>query len=535
MKKKKIRLLVSAAVVLILLFYSADMVRNWNELVGSTEETKDEKENVNLSWYVNYSWFEGTWGKNQVSKKITEETGVTIDFVVPKGDESEKLNSVIEADALPDLVTLGWWEPENYKMISEGYVYALNELADTYDVPFLEHAKEDTVKWYTKADGNIYGYPNYSCTYEEYLEGKVFSNQNFLVRKDIYEALGCPDMSTPEGFRDAVKRAAELFPEVDGKPLIPIGADEFTDNGNNSFDAYLQNFLAVPYEQDGKYYDRNTDAEYLRWLKVFRQLGEEGYLKDEIFVDKRSQLEEKIQAGRYFCLFYQSTDIEDQEKLIYQEAPERIYIAVEGPRNSRGEDPVLPVRGINGWTVTYISKNCKNPEKAIEFMTYMLSEEVQKTIYYGVEPAMYEEQEGMITVKEEVQKLLNTDRKAYDELYGADDTYWMLKDSITDTKWKDNQFSLIDDMQKWTRPYTAYTGQYDMNFEEDSESALLHSRLQNIWSETLPKLLLAKNEEAFDSIIDEYCRRRTENGYEEFCRKAEEIFRENKERLGIQE
>lgn len=36
-----------------------------------------------------------------MSEKITEVTGVNIDFVVPKGDESEKLNSLIESDSLP--------------------------------------------------------------------------------------------------------------------------------------------------------------------------------------------------------------------------------------------------------------------------------------------------------------------------------------------------------------------------------------------------------------------------------------------------
>lgn len=536
MRKKKITLLVSVTVVLVLVFYTADMVRNWNELTGNRKETEEKKETVSLSWYINYSWFDGTWGNNLVSEKITEDTGVNIDFVVPKGDESEKLNSLIESDSLPDLITLGWWEPENYKMISQGQVYALNKLAEKYDVVFFEQAKEDTVKWYTKADGNIYGYPNYSCTYEEYLnDSDIYSNQNFLVRKDIYQAIGSPDMTTPEGFSSAVKKAAELFPEVDGEPLIPIGADEFTDNGNNSFDAYLQNFLAVPYEKDGKYYDRNTDEEYLKWLKVFRQLGEEGYLKNEIFVDKRSQLEEKIRKGRYFCLFYQSTDIEDQEKLIYSENPERIYIAVEGPKNSRGDNPVLPVRGINGWTVTYISKNCENPEKAIQLMTYMLSEEGQKSIYYGVEGPMYEEKDGIIQVKEEVKELLNTDRKAYDEQYGADDTYWMLKDSITETKWKDNNFFCIDAMQQWTRPYLAYTGQYDMNFEEDTRSAAIYSRLQKIWSETLPRLLLAESDQEFDRILQEYQEIREENGYGEFCRTADKIIQKNKERLGIQE
>ena len=116
-------------------------------------------------------------------------------------------------------------------------------------------------------------------------------NQTFLVRKDIYEAIGSPDMTTPEGFI-AVKKAAEMFPEVDGDPLIPIGAHVFDNEGNVSFDKYLMNFLAIPWEKDGVYYDRYTDPEYFRWLKVFRQLGEEDYLANDIFVDTRTQMEE---------------------------------------------------------------------------------------------------------------------------------------------------------------------------------------------------------------------------------------------------
>lgn len=535
MKKRRIILIISAVIVLALLFYVTDMVKNWNEL-AKNEQVSEKEEKVSLDWYINYSWYDTEWGESLVSREITKQTGVDINFVVPKGSEAEKIRSMIDSDTLPDLVTVGWWESEGQEMIDNGQVYALNLLAEEYDSAFFTETKQETVEWYTKADGNIYGYPNYSYTYQEFLnKSSVPSNQNFLVRKDIYKAIGSPDMTTPEGFEAVVKKAAEMFPEVDGKPLIPIGADEFTDGGNNSFDEYLQNFLAVPYEDNGKYYDRNTDPEYLNWLKVFRKLGEQGYLKSDIFVDKRAQLEEKIRDGRYFCLLYQSTDIEDQEKIIYQEHPERIYIAVDGPKNSKGEDPVLPVRGINGWTVTYISKNCKNPEKALELMTYMLSEEGQKMIYYGVEDAMYEIRNGEIVTKPEILELLNTDRKKYDKFYGAADTYWMLKDSMAEISWTDNEFSCVNDMREWTYPYTAYTGQYDMNFDEDSRSLAIYNQLLYLWSKTLPRLLLAESDAEFDSIVEQYCKEREAEGYQEFCQAATRVFQTNKERLGIEE
>ena len=118
------------------------------------------------------------------------------------------------------------------------------------------------------------------------------------------------------------------------------------------------NFLAIPWEKDGVYYDRYTDPEYFRWLKVFRQLGEEGYLANDIFVDTRTQMEEKVARGRYFCMLYQYSDMLTQQKILYANDPDSIYMAVEGPRNANGDDPLRPTTTINGWTVTLISKNC---------------------------------------------------------------------------------------------------------------------------------------------------------------------------------
>lgn len=256
------------------------------------------EEPVQLDWYVNFSWYNTPWGGNAVSRAVTEKTGVDIHFVSPDGSESVTLDALIAGNKLPDLVTLGFWEPQLNEIIEGELAYALNELADTYDVSFWDVAKEDLLNWYTRADGNVYCYPNSAYTPGDYeTETEVSSNQTFLVRKDIYEALGCPDMTTPEGFADAVRAAAEMFPTVNGGPLIPVGAHEFTERGCDSFDKFLQNFLAIPYEKNGKYYDRYTDPEYKRWLLMFRQLGEEGLLSSDIFIDKRAQMEEKIASG----------------------------------------------------------------------------------------------------------------------------------------------------------------------------------------------------------------------------------------------
>ena len=494
-----------------------------------------EQNPVTLNWYINYSWFPMDWGKNMVSKQITKDTGVNINFVTPAGNQEETINALVASDSLPDIVTLGWWEPQINDMIKNKMVYALNELADQYDPYFYEVTDPTVVNWYSDENGDIYGYPNSAYTPEAVeTHSNIGSNQTFLVRKDIYEAIGSPDMTTQEGFEAAVKKAVEMFPEVDGKSLIPIGSHIFEENGCNSFDNFLMNFLAVPYEKDGKLYDRHTDPEYLSWLKFFRKLGEEGYLSSDIFVDQRTQMNEKVAEGRYFCMLYQRTDIADQESALYEKNPDSIYIAVDGPKNSKGDDYVLPTNAINGWTLTLISKNCKHPDRAIAFLDYMMSEEGQKMISLGVEGEMYDWVDGKAVLKDEVKKLLTTDRKKYDEVYGADDAYWMLQNNVMQLDWMPEKQYPLNQMEEWTYPYTRYLGEYEVTKQDDSEMSRINSRIDKLWGKTLPRLLLAKSDEEFDQLFETFVEERETLGYSQLVKEHQKTMEENKKRLGME-
>ena len=492
-------------------------------------------EPVDFDWYINYSWFTTGWGENIVSKKITEETGVNIHFITPSGNESEKLNALIAADSLPDFITLGWWEPQVNEMIDHNMVYALNELADSYDMYFYQVSNEDAVNWYTEEDGNIYCYPNSSITAKDIEEhDNIGSNQTFLVRKDIYEAIGSPDMTTPEGFQAAVEKAYEMFPTVDGEPLIPVGAHVFNDRGNVSFDQYLMNFLAVPFEENGEIYDRYTDEDYMRWLKMFRQLREEGLLTDDIFIDQRTQMEEKMAKGRYFCMIYQYTDMLSQQKELYMNHPERIYLAVDGPKNAAGDDHTLTTTEINGWTVTLISKNCEEPERAIAFLSYMLSEQGQLRISLGVEGETFDYVDGKPVVREEVKKILNEDRAEYDRLYGADDAYWMLQDNVMQLKWKQEADEPVKQIMEWSYQYAVYDGQYNSLFPNGSKEEYIDNEIKAMWSETLPKLLLAESEERFDEILAEFVKKREDYGFQDIQAEKTELMKMTKEKMGIE-
>src|SRR5690606_17161545 len=156
----------------------------------------------------------------------------------------------------------------------------------------------------------------------------------------------------------------------------------------------------------------------------------------DIFIDKRPQMEEKIAQGRYFAMLYQRSDMQAQQLGLYQNDPDSVYIAVDGPANSNLDEPTLAGDGLSGWTITLISKNVKDPERAIRFMSYLISEEGQRDMYLGPKGVTYDTIDGKDQFKPEVLELLNSDRTAFDQKYGASHTFWMLMDTDMQLQWQ---------------------------------------------------------------------------------------------------
>lgn len=489
---------------------------------------------ITFDWYLNFSWFANKWGVDPTSQYVTKKTGVSVNFIVPAGNENEKLNTMIASGSLPDFITLGWWEDAVKTMIEGDLVLPLNKLAEEYDPYFVKVADPAKMAWYQQEDGNTYAYPNSSSSpkdFEKYSREYV-SNQTFLVRKDMYEALGKPDMRTPEGFLNALKMAKEKFPEVEGQPLIPLGLTEFNDVGNSSLEGYLQNFLAIPYEKDGKLYDRQTDPEYIRWLKTLRQANEQGLLAKDVFIDKRPQMEEKIAQGRYFAMIYQRSDLTAQENALYAKDPNSVYIAVDGPANSKLDPPTLAGPGISGWTVTLISKNVKDKARAIRFLEYLISEEGQKDLYLGEKGVTYDTIDGKDQFKPEVLELLNKDRSAFDKQYGASLTFWMMQDTNMILQWQPPSVEPFKQMEDWTKGKTKSFSQYDnINPTGNSEEGIASSKIAQTWGKTLPKLLLSKSDEEFDKLWNEFLEKRDKAGFAKVEAFKQAKFEENVKKL----
>jgi putative aldouronate transport system substrate-binding protein len=494
---------------------------------------------IQFDWYINFSWFSRQWGQSKVAKYITQKTGVDIRFIVPAGNEAERLNAMIAGNTLPDLITLGWYESQVGMMIDAGLVEPLNKLADQYDPYFFKIADSNKLGWYTQADGNVYGYPNASYTpadYEKY-QGKLVSNETFLVRKDLWEGLGQPNMSTPEGFLSALRAAKEKYPSINGQPLIPLSFQEFFDTGNTSLQVYLLHYLNTKPEKNGIYEDLQlgpNDSEYVRWLKTFRQAAQEGLIPMDAFVDKRSQIEEKAAQGRYFCMMYQNWDMQAPQNALYARDPNSIYIAIDGPKNSRGDNPALAGGGIAGWTITLISKNCKDKARAIQLMTYLMSEEGQMDTYYGIEGDTYTINNGIPELVPTVKEVNLADKNKQEIEIGVDYTYWMLMDTAWHDQWPVEYAPSLAQPQLWTQPYVTSYAQYDnLDMVPGSDEALIFDEIQRRWGRDLPRLILAKSDAEFDQIWNDFQQFKTDRGYAKLQAKKTELMNANKKKLGL--
>ncbi|WP_339255755.1 extracellular solute-binding protein [Paenibacillus sp. FSL P2-0136] len=469
---------------------------------------------VDLTWFVGANWYAHTWGESLASKYVTEKTGVNVKLEVPSGEANEQVTLMMTSGKLPDLISMGSWETAVKKLWEGDHVYALNELADKYDPYFFKVAGDGTLKWYRQENGNTYGVPNDSYSPNLMHEtGMTAANQTFLVRKDLYEEMGKPDLSTPEGFLGALQLLKDKYPEYKGQPISPFFAQGNVPYGMTE---YLQNLLAVPHEKDDKVYDRITDPDYIAWLKTFRTAYERGLINVDFLVDSDTQVEEKTNNARYFTMIREWTGMSAVNPMLAAGAnPDSYYIAVDGPQNNKGESAKLFPGNMDGWMVTMISKSTKNPERAIRFLTYLASEEGQRDLFLGKEGETWNSAGGKPQLKAEFADMLGSNIEKLEKEYGILDTYWMMRNPVIVNQWRPEKAPVIKQMEDFANAQAdidsgIYKGLDPLG---DSDVAVAWSRISQNWEEVLPELITAKDEAAFDKVFESFRSRRDGYGF----------------------
>ena len=129
--------------------------------------------------------------------------------------------------------------------------------------------------------------------------------------------------------------------------------------------------------------------------------------------------------------------------------------------------------------------------------------------------------------------MLDTDRTAYDRLYGADNAYWMLQNTAMQLPWKKKPAFYLRQLEEWTYPYTHYLGQYELTYKADTEAGNNYNKIKKLWGKVLPQLLLAPSEETFNQILEDYIASRNRMGYQTVVEEAQRQMTNAKKKLGF--
>jgi len=349
---------------------------------------------VTLSCFYNsmlgYEW---QWGDDEVSQYIQERTGVTLEYEFAPDNDGNRLTLMLASgEQLPDFIfRLMGNSPIMTEIVQGGFALPINELMDEYAPKMWDMLYESEIAQCTAEDGNIYNLPTQYRT-ADVLLSDYDSGQNgcFGVRMDIVKDLGetYDSIKTTDQLIDFFQRFKEVwktdYPEI----LYPIVLSIPEYASGNLFGMFGYCKLS-----NGIYYDQATDElkywyetpEGLESLKFFNQLYLDGMLLPESFAIQDVQVE--IDAGSVL-MFASGNSWQCNPTLsVVGENVDGAYTGILGPiSKSLDHTNVWPVSGhVATARPNYvITKDCTNPERAIKFIEYGLTEEGSLAVTMGV-------------------------------------------------------------------------------------------------------------------------------------------------------
>ena len=204
---------------------------------------------VTLDVYVNMSWWSADWS-DPVAQNITAQTGISCNVMTPVADDDTQLIMMINSGEAPDIIITELYKKSLLDMIiGSGVAAPLDELAEKYAPEMFTNCDPDVWESYRQEDGHTYWLTGFGIS-DYYMEKAleynrlVGDNQSvLLLREDYYQEIGCPDISTPEKFFDALCKMHENHPD---KIAYYEGDARISRENNTGIGILGYNYFGVP-------------------------------------------------------------------------------------------------------------------------------------------------------------------------------------------------------------------------------------------------------------------------------------------------
>lgn len=489
------------------------------------------KATVKLDWYIQASWYNKKWDPKITlfDKIVTEKTGVDLNIIIPPVSGDEKLIAMASSGNLPDIITIDNWNSVKEQMIKSGYFLPLNDLAQKYSPELLNIIPDSMKKWYTQEDGNWYGIANQFIAKEWLSENSFIENPNGIIaRKDIMDKLEIKpeDFNTQNGAIKALKKVKESNIKFNGQKVLPF---YFQWN-----DWAISRMWGIPWETpDGNWIDFRTHPKYLEIYKFLNKLWREGLILEENFTNWAGG---KIKQGICFAYLGNFDDISNVLYDSYKIDNKAVFVPVGPIHANDGSIPLYDQAG-TGWTSTYITTKSKHPDKAIELLTFLSSDEGQMLTCYGVEGKTFEIVDGKVKYTNEYLTMKKEDTEMAKKVYGIND-FWPLKQQLfyektINTKYLPEEEKNYKNIVNYFSKYAIHTPEtMGILPEEGSPEAGILQKINDYWENQSRKMILAKSEKDVENIYNESIKYINKIGYQRVYDLSNAKFKAQKKKIG---
>jgi putative aldouronate transport system substrate-binding protein len=370
---------------------------------------------VSFDFYINYSWWlNNDWGKDLSSKEITKLTGVTLKISKPdnENDPLAKLNLMLSAGTLPDLIMMDE-SIMSKKLVQKKAVIPLDSLIEKYGPEIKKNIGIDYLSKYSvEEDGKIYSLPN-----GIFEEGQApDSGTGVLILKQLYKDLGSPPLDTIDDlYKYLLKVKDSGKKNKNNEIIIPIFFDWPCNNlagsyGLRFFSSYGGSYV---YGQDGKLQQILSNPKMKQIFQFTSKLFQENLLDPDWLIEDNASAFIKTTSGRYavYCPVNAYGWLDEANDKVKTESGDS-YVLINTPLATGVTNPKYNLVNRKPWNRVYISTNCKQPVRAMEFFNWMASEKGQYISRIGPEGLIWQfGKDGNPIITDEYKKKLLIDKE----------------------------------------------------------------------------------------------------------------------------
>ncbi len=320
--------------------------------------------------FFNMEWINEKMGSTPVVATIQNETGLPLEITKSTGANGEELRKRIAAGSLPDIVTVYKSDPIVTELIDSGLVLDLGEA-------FKQFAPEAEKFYDLSGDGKYY-IPNFVVSDEDLsLPGTTVlrSVQMNYIRSDIYNALGKPDMSTPETFATALSEIKAKNPDLYPWYIGPKNTESvFASPTLFGYLAPMAQFGVTVRAEDGTSGLRT--AEFKNYIAYMNGLYRNGLIADASMADDdilASSVYEKAKAA-----VITTSDLFVNERFQISGMPDIKWTPLP-----MFEGAKYALDG-SGWLATFVSKDSPHVERIIKAIAYLSSDAGRRLAAWGM-------------------------------------------------------------------------------------------------------------------------------------------------------